>query len=64
MEQPTYSKEKPWAIFRLLSIKYAVLTARFKTKADAEVYVRIFKKHNPNSRYKVVFDPFNTGKVN
>ncbi|MBR8832702.1 MAG: hypothetical protein DSM106950_01325 [Stigonema ocellatum SAG 48.90 = DSM 106950] len=61
MEQPTYSKEKPWAVFRLLSIKYAVFTARFKTKTDAHIYMRIFKKHNPNAQYKVVFDPFNTG---
>ena len=57
---PTIYSEKPWAIFRLLSVKYSIPIARFRNQTDAALYLRIFRRHKPEARFEIVFDPFNT----
>ncbi len=56
----TIYSEKPWAILRLLSVKYSIQVARFRNQADAALYLRIFRRHKPQARFQIVFDPFNT----
>jgi len=56
---PYSSTQKPWAIFRLLSIKHKICIARFRLRADAKTYKQIFTRLEPQARFEVVFDPHN-----
>lgn len=57
LNNPYSSFSKPWAIFRLLSVEYRICFARFRTRADAEAYERIFRDLKPHARFEIIFDP-------
>lgn len=46
---------KPWAIFQCNSPSN-ICVARFRSRRNAEEYVRILRQISPNSDFQIVFD--------
>ena len=47
---------KPWAVARLLpNLKWTIVN-RYRSRADAEGHLRLFRQRVPNYRFEIVFD--------
>ncbi|MGG6269798.1 hypothetical protein ACQ4M3_30455 [Leptolyngbya sp. AN03gr2] len=47
----------PWCIIRLLPKMQRIVLARFRTRTQAEEYLRIVKNLMPTAAHQIVFDP-------
>ncbi|BAU13243.1 hypothetical protein LEP3755_37820 [Leptolyngbya sp. NIES-3755] len=47
----------PWCIIRLLPKMQRIVLARFRTRTQAEEYLRIVSNLMPTATHEIVFDP-------
>ena len=52
-----FDRLHPWCIIRLLPHMQRIVVARFRARGQAEEYLRILQRLNPETHYVLVFDP-------
>jgi hypothetical protein len=46
----------PWVIHKLLPNLKQLSVSRFRRRNDAEAYLRVLQRSQPNERFEIIFD--------